>query len=107
MFTAALTYHFVSFTWIFFRSASLQGAWDILGRIASLSVGFENVTWRFAAILAAAALSLFARKQWYGRAMEAFAACPFYVHAAALLLVAVAIQFLGGRGGAPFVYSRF
>ncbi len=39
--------------------------------------------------------------------MEAFAASPFYVHAAALALVAVAIQLLGGRGNAPFVYSRF
>ena len=54
-----------------------------------------------------AAGAMFARKQWYARAMEAFADCPFYVHAAALLAIAVAIQFLGGRGNAPFVYSRF
>jgi hypothetical protein len=39
--------------------------------------------------------------------METFAQSPFYVHAVGLLAVAVAIQFLGGRGGAPFVYSRF
>jgi hypothetical protein len=39
--------------------------------------------------------------------MESFAESPFYVHAMALVLVAVAIQVLGGRGGAPFVYSRF
>jgi hypothetical protein len=39
--------------------------------------------------------------------MEGFAGSPFYVHAAVLLLVAVAIQFLGGRAAAPFVYSRF
>jgi len=39
--------------------------------------------------------------------MERFAASPFYVHAAALVLVALALESLGGRGAAPFVYSRF
>jgi hypothetical protein len=39
--------------------------------------------------------------------MDAFAASPFYVHAAALLVVAVAVQLLGGRGNVAFVYSRF
>jgi hypothetical protein len=39
--------------------------------------------------------------------MGTFAASPFYVHAAALLVVAAAIQLLGGRGNVAFVYSRF
>jgi hypothetical protein len=39
--------------------------------------------------------------------METFAASPFYVHAAALLAVAAAVQLLGGRGNTAFVYSRF
>jgi hypothetical protein len=50
---------------------------------------------------------MFVRKTWYARAMDGFAATPFYVHGVALALVAVAIQFLGGRGSVPFVYSRF
>jgi hypothetical protein len=54
-----------------------------------------------------AAAALFVKKAWYARAMEGFAQSPFYVHAAAMVLVAVAIQLLGGRGSAPFVYSRF
>jgi hypothetical protein len=39
--------------------------------------------------------------------MEVFAGSPFYVQAVALTVVAAAIQLLGGRGNAPFVYSRF
>src|SRR6266853_5231061 len=38
------TYHFVCLTWVFFRAGSLANAWQILGRIASLTPGLENVT---------------------------------------------------------------
>jgi alginate O-acetyltransferase complex protein AlgI len=101
------TYQFVCLTWIFFRAASVGNALDILGRIASLSVGFENVTPLFAAALVLAAGTFFVPKQWYSAAMERFAASPFYVHAAALALVAVTLRYFGGSGSAPFVYSRF
>jgi hypothetical protein len=76
-------------------------------RITSLSAGFENIAPLFAVTLLAGAAALFVRKQWHAAAMEWFAATPFYVHAAALVLVAFALQSLGGRGSAPFVYSRF
>jgi hypothetical protein len=43
----------------------------------------------------AGAAALFARKQWYGWAMEQFAIRPFYVHAAALVLVAAEYKAFG------------
>jgi alginate O-acetyltransferase complex protein AlgI len=101
------TFHFVCLTWVFFRAASVPDAMALLSRIASLSMGFENISPVLALALTATAASLFAAKSWYGRAMEAFAQCPFYVHAAALAAVVIAIELLGGRGSAPFVYSRF
>jgi D-alanyl-lipoteichoic acid acyltransferase DltB (MBOAT superfamily) len=101
------TYLFVCLTWVFFRAASLAGALAILGRIASLTAGFENISGPLAAVLLLAAAALFVRQAWYARAMEAFAESPLYVQAAALALVVAAIQLMGGRGSAPFVYSRF
>jgi D-alanyl-lipoteichoic acid acyltransferase DltB (MBOAT superfamily) len=101
------TYHFVCLTWVFFRAASVADAMALLGRIGSLTVGLENVTPAFISVLLLAAAALFVRQRWYARAMEGFAGSPFYVHAVVLLLVVVAVQFLGGRAAAPFVYSRF
>jgi D-alanyl-lipoteichoic acid acyltransferase DltB (MBOAT superfamily) len=101
------TYLFVCLTWVFFRAASLPDALAILGRIASLTAGFENVSGQLAAALLLAAAALFLRKAWYTRVMETFAQSPFYVQAAALALVVVALQVVGGRGNVPFVYSRF
>jgi alginate O-acetyltransferase complex protein AlgI len=102
-----VTYQFVCFTWIFFRAATVSDALALLSRIGSFTIGLENVALPFAAVLLAAAALLFVKKQWHTDAMEAFAASPFYVHAAGLALVAIAIQFLGGQSSAPFVYSRF
>jgi alginate O-acetyltransferase complex protein AlgI len=101
------TYHFVCLTWVFFRAGSLANAWQILGRIGSLTPGLENVTPLLMGVLALGAAAMFVRKTWYARAMDGFAEMPFYVHGVALALVAVAIQFLGGQGSVPFVYSRF
>jgi D-alanyl-lipoteichoic acid acyltransferase DltB (MBOAT superfamily) len=101
------TYQFVCFTWIFFRSASLQDAWQILARIGSLTLGLEGVSPMLWAVLGLSAALLFVPKQWYTLAMDTFSAGPFYVHAAALLVVAAAVELLGGRGSVAFVYSRF
>jgi alginate O-acetyltransferase complex protein AlgI len=101
------TYQFVCLTWIFFRAASLSDALALLSRIGSLTVSVENVSWPLAAVLLIAAASMFIGKKLYSRTMDLFANSPFYVHAAALALVAVALQLLGGRASVPFVYSRF
>jgi alginate O-acetyltransferase complex protein AlgI len=101
------TYQFVCLTWVFFRAATLPDALALLNRIASLTPGVENVSWPLAGVLLVAAASMFVSKKLYSRTIDLFANSPFYVHAAALALVAIALQLLGGRGSAPFVYSRF
>jgi len=85
----------------------VANALDILERIASLSVGFGKCGAAARPHSDGGRGGRLRAKQWYGWAMERFAASPFYVHAAALVLVALALQSLGGRGAAPFVYSRF
>jgi alginate O-acetyltransferase complex protein AlgI len=101
------TYQFVCLTWLFFRATSLANAQALLLRIASLTPGFDNLSTPLVAVMLLSAAALFISKAWYSRIMDGFAQCPAYVHAAALFLVALALQFLGGRGSAPFVYSRF
>ena len=100
-------WQFVCLTWIFFRAGSVTNALDILGRVASLSVSFENVSAPFAAAMLLAGVTLFLPKQWHAGAMERFAACPFYVHAGVLAAVALVLRYWSAGGNAAFVYSRF
>ena len=46
-------------------------------------------------------------KKMYATAIDFFSARPVLVHAVVLALIAIAIESMGGRGSAPFVYSRF
>jgi D-alanyl-lipoteichoic acid acyltransferase DltB (MBOAT superfamily) len=101
------TYHFVCFTWLFFRSPSIRDAMAMLERIGSLTPGTPNVSTTIAAVALLSAAALFASHKFYSRVMDGFAQCPFYVHAAVLLVVAAVIQLTAGHGNAPFIYSRF
>jgi len=101
------TYQFVCLTWVFFRAGSLPDALTFLSRITSLTVGIENVTWPLVAVSLIGVASMFIGKRLYTQTMDLFANSPFYVHAGALALLAVALQWFGGRASAPFVYSRF
>jgi len=103
----ALTYLFVCFTWIFFRAGTLEQAGSILRRIASLSISVENLSPQIGGVLLVAVAGCLVTKKMYATAIDFFSARPVLVHAIVLALIAIAIESLGGRGSAPFVYSRF
>jgi hypothetical protein len=39
--------------------------------------------------------------------VDRFAATPFYAQAVALMLLAVALQYVSASGVAPFIYTKF
>ncbi|HTM48027.1 MAG TPA: MBOAT family protein [Bryobacteraceae bacterium] len=101
------TVHFVCFAWIFFRSSTLESALAILGRIASLTVSFDNISAPVALVLVIAVLAHYFPLTWQGWVIDRFAATPFYAQAAALMLLAVALQYVAASGVAPFIYTKF
>jgi hypothetical protein len=103
----AATYLFVCFAWIFFRAGTLDQALSILRRIGSLSFSASNLSPAIGGLLLIAVAGCLVSKKMYAAAIEIFSARPVLVHAVVLALIAIAIESLGGRGSAPFVYSRF
>jgi len=102
-----LTVQFVCFAWIFFRSPTLDAALAILGRIGSLTVSFENIPAPVAIVLAIAVVGHYFPLKWQGWVIDRFAATPFYAQAAALMLLAIALQYVAASGVAPFIYTKF
>ena len=101
------TYLFVCFTWIFFRSSTFDQATAILRRIASLTFATSSLSPGIIAALLVAAAGAVMPKKLYTSTIDFFSETPVLVHAVALALIVIAIESLGGRGSAPFVYSRF
>jgi alginate O-acetyltransferase complex protein AlgI len=102
-----VTFHFVTLAWVFFRSADLQTAWQMLGQIASQHWSFDNVTAPFAIVLAIGALLHFTPKAWYQKSEKVFSGSPALVQAMALVGLVLAIQYIGATGTTPFIYSKF
>lgn len=104
---ALLTFHFVCFTWIFFRAQDLPTARLVLQQIASHTPGAENLTPLLWAVLAFAMLVHCIPNEaftWFARQGDRL---PFWVQGAALAGVVLLIQALAGHGSAGFVYGNF
>jgi len=101
------TFHFVVFAWIFFRAPDVATAWEVLGRIGSLSVSAANLSGSFALILAIGILAHYVPKKWYELSLGFFVRAPFYAQAAALALLVVGLQYVAQTGATPFIYNKF
>jgi D-alanyl-lipoteichoic acid acyltransferase DltB (MBOAT superfamily) len=102
-----LTFHFVAFTWIFFRAASVDTALSMLSQIASLHFTFDNVTRPFVMVLLIAILVHFTPKQWFLDLQARYGRSPALVQAALMAALIVAIQYIGAAKVTPFIYTKF
>lgn len=102
-----VTVQFVCFCWIFFRAPNMDVAQQILDRIGSLTFSFANISAPLALVLAIAAVFHYWPKDWYEKVSGWFVEAPFYVQAAAMALLVLAIQYVAATGAAPFIYTKF
>jgi alginate O-acetyltransferase complex protein AlgI len=102
-----LTFHFVCFTWIFFRASTLANALQILRGLGSHTRSLANVTLPVALVLLAAAVLHCLPESWFAYAKRVSALAPFWVQGLGLAALVLLIQTLAGRGSAPFVYGNF
>ncbi|MBV8842712.1 MAG: MBOAT family protein [Bryobacterales bacterium] len=102
-----VTFHFVVFAWIFFRAPDFQTASAIIGRIGSHTASLANVSAGLWLVLAIALFFHYVPKKWYEFSLNLYVRAPFYAQAAALLALAIGIQYVGQTGAAPFIYTKF
>lgn len=102
-----LTAHFVIFAWIFFRATSMDNAREVLGRIASLTVSFANISLPLAVVMSIAIVAHFLPKTIAERGIRLYVRAPFYAQAAVLVGLVLAIEYIAITGAAPFLYTKF
>ena len=103
-----LTFHFVTFAWIFFRAASLETALQILGQIASVKTyAFDNSSPAFLFVLGIAIIGHYVPKVWYEWSIVSFGRFPAPAQAFAMAALVLSIRYIAATGAAPFIYTRF
>jgi D-alanyl-lipoteichoic acid acyltransferase DltB (MBOAT superfamily) len=102
-----VTFHFVCFTWIFFRASSLENALAIFRSLGALTWSTENLTPLVLGVMMIAAVIHCFPPRWFESSAELVGGTPFWVQGLAMAALILIIQTLAGRGSAPFVYGNF
>ena len=102
-----LTFHFVTFAWIFFRAPDLDGALAMLDRIASLTVSFVNISVPLGVVMGVGLAGHYIPKRWYDEGLNLYVRAPFYAQAAALAALVFGLRYVVTTGAAPFIYNQF
>jgi D-alanyl-lipoteichoic acid acyltransferase DltB (MBOAT superfamily) len=102
-----LTFHAVTFSWLFFRAKSLDHALLILGRLGTLSTFHPNLDPRLLGVLAVGLVSHYVPERWFQRVLGTFANLPAVAQGAVLVLLALSVREMASLEAVPFVYFQF
>jgi alginate O-acetyltransferase complex protein AlgI len=102
-----VTFHFVCFAWIFFRSNSFVGASRMLAQLATLSTFHPNLPAPLLAVLGVGLASHFIPEDWYLGIRDGFVRLPALVQGVALFGTAVLLRQIESADAVPFVYFQF
>ncbi|WP_158793376.1 MBOAT family protein [Granulicella sp. L60] len=102
-----VTFHFICFTWIFFRSPDVATAQSVLARLGSMTFSVTNITLPMLAVMIIGVALHAIPAKWFDRSVELFSQAPFVLQGAGLASVVLLIELLSGRGSTSFVYSNF
>jgi uncharacterized membrane protein (DUF441 family) len=97
----------VVFAWVYFRATSMDNAREVLGRIGSGTISFANISLPLAVVMAVAVVAHFLPKTIADRGVTLYVRSPFYVQAAVLVGLVLAIEYIAITGAAPFLYTKF
>jgi D-alanyl-lipoteichoic acid acyltransferase DltB (MBOAT superfamily) len=102
-----VTFHVVTFAWIFFKAGSLADAWAVIAGIFT-RWGASGVVTPLVVLLIVAALAAQFVPPRVGNLFEwRVSRTPPVVQALGFTLVLLACNFLGPEGVAPFIYFQF
>jgi D-alanyl-lipoteichoic acid acyltransferase DltB (MBOAT superfamily) len=101
------TFHFVTLTWILFRSDSFGMAWAFFGRLTALTTYHPNLDPRVLGVLALGLVSHFVPARAYDTLRQGFATLPAPAQGVALFAVALGLREMASAEAVPFVYFQF
>ncbi len=102
-----VTFHFVCFGWIFFRSDSLAVAGEVIGRIATAWGSIDSIPPLYVAVIAAALAMQFLPEILSRQAEAAFSRLGTMTQGVALGAWIGLVVALAPSGVSPFIYFQF
>ncbi len=102
-----LTFNFVCFAWIFFRSPDFAIATDILKQISKLDMGAANIPLLAIILMSIGYITHFTPRKMYGSVETAFTKLSPYAQAALLTAIIGCTYKFASIAVVPFIYFQF
>jgi D-alanyl-lipoteichoic acid acyltransferase DltB (MBOAT superfamily) len=102
-----LTFHFVCFAWIFFRSGTFDQARLMLSQLAQLSTFHPNLRADVLVVLGIGLVTHFLPERWYQWTQSAFVRAPALAQGFGLVATAIVLNRMISQEAVPFVYFQF
>jgi alginate O-acetyltransferase complex protein AlgI len=106
-FGVVITFHFVCFTWIFFRADTIERAVSVIRQLFTLTVDVSNLTAPVALVMVLGFLAHWFPQRLFDGAASGFIKLPSLAQACVLFAVAAGLYLVASSDIAPFIYSRF
>lgn len=104
---ALLTFHFVCFSWVFFRADSVEKALGVIGQLTMLSADTANLPMAVVCVMMIGFIAHFVPDRVWEKSRDGFARLPAIAQACAIAAVAAGLYSVASSDVAPFIYSRF
>ena len=102
-----LTFHFVCFTWIFFRAETLAQALAMLRSLASLTANTANLPAPIIVIIVSVFALQWLPNKWWEQLQKGFVYLPAPAQAILLAALAIRLYFVASNDVVPFIYAKF
>jgi D-alanyl-lipoteichoic acid acyltransferase DltB (MBOAT superfamily) len=102
-----LVFHFVCFTWIFFRAPDLAGAIDVLSAFANWTAPIQHLTPFLVGVVGLSLATHFLPPNFLDRLEAGFGRLPLPAQGLVAGFALIAIDAFGPEGVAPFIYFQF
>lgn len=102
-----ITFHFVVFSRILFRSPGLPAAGDIVSQLAAGTSSVAQVSWRVWLLLAIGFGIHWSPKEWMTKLMDSYRALPAVAQGLVMAAVGALLVKLGSSQVVPYIYFQF
>lgn len=102
-----LTFHFVCFTWVFFRAETLTQALAMLRSLASMTANTANLPAPIIVITISGFALQWLPYIWWEQLQKGFVYLPAPAQAILLAAVAIGLYFVASSDVVPFIYANF
>jgi alginate O-acetyltransferase complex protein AlgI len=107
VFGVIVTFHFVCFTWIFFRAETVEQAFGIIRQLFSFTTDRSNLPLPVLILIAAGLLTHLVPDRLFNSLGKGFTRLPAIGQAALLFGLAIGLYLVASSDVTPFIYAKF